>query len=58
VRRSNHESPDALAMLSAHTRLFGPLITHTRTLDQISQAFSLLENYQDGVGKLVITPER
>jgi L-iditol 2-dehydrogenase len=57
VRRSNHESPDALAMLSAHTRLFGPLITHGRTLDQISQAFSLLENYEDGVGKLVITPE-
>ncbi len=57
VRRSNHESPEALAMLSAHTRLFAPLITHTRTLDHISQAFALLENYQDGVGKLVITPE-
>jgi len=55
VRRSNHESPDALAMLSDNVRLFSPLITHTRPLNQISQAFALLENYQDGVGKLLIT---
>jgi len=55
VRRSNHESPEALAMLSAHARLFAALITHTRTLDDISQAFSMLENYEDGVGKLLIT---
>jgi len=55
VRRSNHESPEALAMLLAHARLFSPLITHTRPLDQISQAFALLENYADGVGKVVIT---
>ncbi len=56
VRRSNHEAPDALAMISAHRNLFAPLITHARPLDHISQAFSLLENYEDGVGKLVITP--
>ncbi len=55
VRRSNHESPAALAMLSAHLHFFAPLITHTRPLDQISPAFSLLENYADGVGKLLIT---
>jgi L-iditol 2-dehydrogenase len=55
VRRSNHESPEALAMLSAHARLFAALITHTRPLEHISRAFSLLENYEDGVGKLVIT---
>jgi threonine dehydrogenase-like Zn-dependent dehydrogenase len=44
-------------MLSAHVRLFAALITHTRSLDHISQAFSLLENHEDGVGKLVMTPE-
>jgi len=55
VRRSNHESPEALAMLSAHARLFAPLVTHTRPLGDISQAFSMLENYEDGVGKLLIT---
>lgn len=55
VRRSNHESPDALAMLAAHLRLFAPLVTHTRPLDHISQAFAMLEHYEDGVGKLLIT---
>ncbi len=55
VRRSNHESPAALALLAGRPDLFAPLITHTRPLDQISPAFSLLENYADGVGKLLIT---
>jgi hypothetical protein len=30
------------------------LITHTRPLDQIGQAFAQLERYEDGVGKIVI----
>jgi len=55
VRRSNHESPDALAMLAANADRFAPLITHTRPLDRIGQAFAMLENYEDGVGKIVIT---
>jgi L-iditol 2-dehydrogenase len=54
VRRSNHESEAALTMLAAHLNRFAPLVTHARPLDQISAAFSLLENYADGVGKLVI----
>ena len=54
VRRSNHESAAALAMLAGNVHLFAPLITHTRPLEDISQAFSLLENYKDGVGKLLI----
>jgi L-iditol 2-dehydrogenase len=54
VRRSNHESVGALAMLAEHLPRFAQLITHTRPLDQISQAFSQLESYADGVGKLVI----
>lgn len=55
VRRSNHESHEALAILTAHQHLFLPLITHTRPLHHICQAFAMLENYEDGVGKLVIT---
>jgi len=55
VRRSNHESAGALAMLTQHLHRFAPLVTHTRPLDQIGPAFSRLENYEDGVGKLVIT---
>jgi len=54
VRRSNHESSDALAMLAEHIRRFAPLVTHTRPLDEIGQAFAQLENYADGVGKVVI----
>lgn len=54
VRRSNHESAAALAMLTEHAACFAPIVTHTRPLDEISRAFAQLENYEDGVGKVVI----
>ena len=54
VRRSNHESAAALAMLAEHIARFAPLITHTPPLSEIGRAFAQLENYEDGVGKLVI----
>jgi len=54
VRRSNHEGEQARDILSAHTKRFAPLITHTRPLDQIGRAFEQVERYEDGVGKLVI----
>jgi L-iditol 2-dehydrogenase len=56
VRRSNHESGAALQMLMAHMPRFARMITHTRPLEDIGRAFALLENYEDGVGKIVITP--
>jgi threonine dehydrogenase-like Zn-dependent dehydrogenase len=56
VRRSCHESHDALAFLAGHIPWFAPLVTHTRPLDEITQAFTLTENYQDNVGKMVIVP--
>jgi hypothetical protein len=31
------------------------MITHTRPLEDIGGAFALLEKYEDGVGKIVIT---
>jgi L-iditol 2-dehydrogenase len=54
VRRSNHEGRQARDLLAAHLPRFAPLITHTRPLDQIEQAFAQLERYDDGVGKIVI----
>jgi L-iditol 2-dehydrogenase len=55
VRRSNHESAEALAMLAEHTARFAPIVTHTRPLEAISRTFAQLENYEDGMGKVVIT---
>jgi len=54
VRRSNTESPDALALLKARMAWFAPLVTHTRPLSGIADAFTLTEKYADGVGKMVI----
>jgi L-iditol 2-dehydrogenase len=55
VRRSNHESAGALAMLTEHAGRFAPIVTHTRPLDEISRVFARLENYEGGMGKVVIT---
>jgi L-iditol 2-dehydrogenase len=57
VRRSNHDGHTAVEMLAHETARFAPLITHTRPLSQIAAAFHLTANYEDGVGKMVITPE-
>jgi threonine dehydrogenase-like Zn-dependent dehydrogenase len=54
VRRSNNESEDARDLLQEHVKLFAPLITHKRKLADIGKAFELLENYGDGVGKMLI----
>ena len=54
VRRSNRECHEALAMLGQHPGRFLPIVTHLRPLDQIQPAFCMLEQYADGVGKLVI----
>lgn len=54
VRRSNRESEEAIALLGEHPARFLPIVTHVRPLDQIQPAFCMLEQYADGVGKLVI----
>jgi L-iditol 2-dehydrogenase len=56
VRRSNHETGEALQLLIARPDWFSPLITHTRRLDQIAEAFELTSHYSDGVGKMMIRP--
>ncbi len=56
VRRSNHETETAIALLVEHAPRFAPLITHTRPLERIVEAFSIAETYSDRVGKMVVTP--
>lgn len=56
VRRSNHETEEALELLRAHAAWFAPLLTHTRTLDRIDEAFVIASQYRDGVGKAIVTP--
>ena len=36
--------------------LFAPLLTHSRPLDEIQQAFDVVTRYEDGVGKMLVTP--
>lgn len=54
VRRSNDESPEALAMIVARPEWFAPLVTHRRSLENIGEAFEIAENYRDGVGKMMV----
>jgi L-iditol 2-dehydrogenase len=56
VRRSNREGHAAIDLLARHPRLFGPVVTHSRPLEEIGKAFALCESYADGVGKLVVRP--
>ena len=56
VRRSCHESQEALSVLTSRLSSFAPLVTHTRPLDALSAAFTLTEHYADGVAKMVIKP--
>ena len=56
VRRSNDECPAARDLLAERLERFAPLVTHTRPLDRIAEAFSISENYEDGVGKMVVRP--
>lgn len=56
VRRSNHETHEALELLQAHGEWFRPLVTHTRDIDHIDEAFAIASQYRDGVGKMMVRP--
>jgi L-iditol 2-dehydrogenase len=56
VRRSNHETEEAVALLQAHPEWFSPLLTHTRQIECIDEAFAIASQYQDGVGKMIVRP--
>ena len=56
VRRSNHETQQALQLLEAHAEWFAPLLTHTREIERINEAFAISSQYRDGVGKMIVRP--
>ncbi|HUX28122.1 MAG TPA: alcohol dehydrogenase catalytic domain-containing protein [Candidatus Acidoferrales bacterium] len=56
VRRSNHETEEALELLRAHAGWFAPLLTHTRQIEHIDEAFAIASAYRDGVGKMIVRP--
>jgi L-iditol 2-dehydrogenase len=56
VRRSNHETEEALELLHAHPEWFRPLLTHTRDIEHIDEAFAIASEYRDGVGKMMVRP--
>ncbi len=56
VRRSNHETEAALALLRDFPSRFAPVVTHAFPMDQVQPAFEMLEHYSGGAGKVVIEP--
>jgi L-iditol 2-dehydrogenase len=54
VRRSNDESPEALAMIAERPDWFAPIVTHRRSLENIADAFEIAESYREGVGKMMV----
>jgi L-iditol 2-dehydrogenase len=56
VRRSNHETQEALELLQAHGAWFRPLLTHERGIERIDEAFAIASQYRDGVGKMIVKP--
>ena len=56
VRRSNHESETALELLRDCPQRFTPMLTHSFPLDAVDRGFTILEQYADGVGKVLIRP--
>ena len=56
VRRSNHETEESLELLAAHAEWFRPLLTHTREMERIDEAFAIASQYRDGVGKMIVRP--
>ncbi|MGO9937234.1 MAG: zinc-dependent alcohol dehydrogenase [Terracidiphilus sp.] len=56
VRRSNHETQEALELFRAHAEWFAPLLTHTRSIERIDEAFAIASEYRDGVGKMIVRP--
>lgn len=56
VRRSNHETDEAVELLHSHPDWFAPILTHSRPIDRIADAFDIASHYRDGVGKMIVAP--
>jgi threonine dehydrogenase-like Zn-dependent dehydrogenase len=53
VKRGNHCGHHAMNLIQAG-RIPMDLITHRMPLERAAEAFSLLEDYRDGVGKILL----
>jgi L-iditol 2-dehydrogenase len=56
VFRSNHQGEHARDILADHLSLFAPVVTHSRPIDRIQDAFEMTISYAEGVGKTVVEP--
>lgn len=54
VRRSNHETDAAVAMLQAAPQRFAPIVTHNLPLDSVGKAFDMLDSGEGSPAKIVI----
>jgi L-iditol 2-dehydrogenase len=54
VRRSNHEPHAAIDAIAREPQRFRPMLTHTRPIEQVHDAFDIAESYRDGVGKMIV----
>jgi L-iditol 2-dehydrogenase len=55
VRRGHHQNELALTLLREQRARVAPMLSHELPLEQVQKAFSMLETYADGVGKVVLT---
>ncbi|MBM3724822.1 MAG: zinc-binding dehydrogenase [Acidobacteria bacterium] len=53
-RRSNHETGLAVQLLREHPKMLGAMLTHSRPLEQIGQAFDIASRYADSAGKVLV----
>jgi L-iditol 2-dehydrogenase len=58
VYRSNRQAEAARDLLAANAGLFAPLVTHSRPLEEVQEAFDVVDRYADGVGKMIVTPAK
>ncbi|HVN05456.1 MAG TPA: alcohol dehydrogenase catalytic domain-containing protein [Bryobacteraceae bacterium] len=56
VRRSNGETEAARDLLAANRARFAAMITHSRPIEHIAEAFVQVERRADGVGKMIVAP--
>ena len=56
VYRSNRQTQRARDVLAENLSLFAPLVTHSRPIEEIQQAFDVVHHYADGVGKMIVLP--
>ncbi len=55
VRRSNHETHAGIRVLEENPKLLGGIVTHSRAVETVNDTFRMVEAYEDGVGKAVLS---